>query len=69
MQDNKFITLTELKDKAQEQWQTFNDLTEYKAYLLDKGNTKEAERVEDSINYVNAKWGVLQDLIEELENN
>lgn len=68
MQDNKIITLAELKKKAQEQWQIFNDMIEYKRELLDAGKTNEAERVQDTIDYVNAKWAMLDDLVEELEN-
>lgn len=68
MQGNKFITLEELKQKAQAEWQTFNEMIEYKRILLDEGKKAQAESVQKTIEYVNAKWAMLDDLIEELES-
>ena len=68
MQDNKTITLTELKQKAEVEWKTYSELVEYQRELLDDGKTTQAKSVQKSINIVNNRWGMLDDLIEELEN-
>jgi hypothetical protein len=65
----KHITLEQLKERREARWNEFNELIEYKRELLDEGQREKASRLQETIDYVNAQWAELDNLIEELENN
>jgi hypothetical protein len=45
-----------------------NEMIAYKRELLDSGERVKAESVDHTIDWLNARWSMLDDLIEEVEH-
>ena len=69
MSEYKCITLEELKEHEAEEYKTLQDLNRIHADVDKQYNYKKVLSLENSITYQRARWGMLMDLIEELENN
>lgn len=68
MTEHKSISLERLKQKADVTWRSMNEMIAYKRELLDSGERVKAESVDHTIDWLNARWSMLDDLIEELEH-
>ena len=65
----KCITLEELKEHENEEYKTLKFLNELYSDAIKQSSYKEARSLASSIKYQRGKWGMLMNLIEELENN
>ena len=63
----KCITLTELKNRERKEYSFLNELSEIKYEYKKNGNIERAEALEDAVRYQRGRWGMMSDLIEELE--
>ena len=68
MTEHNSISLERLKQKADVTWRSMNEMIAYKRELLDLGERVKAESVDHTIDWLNARWSMLDDLIEELEH-
>ena len=64
----KCITLEELKERENEEYKTLQFLNEMYSDAVKRSSYKEAKSLASSIYYQRGKWGMLMNLIEELED-
>ena len=73
LQDNinniKFVTLLDLKDLERKLYADFRVMTAWRIELQEKGENKKANEVKKTEDYMSARWGMISDLIEAIENN
>ena len=61
------LTLDYLRDREREEYDTLRELDEMRTHYLKEGNHRLADSVMNSISHQRARWGMIVDLIEEME--
>ena len=63
------IDLEDLAKKEKEEYETLNTLSAIRYDYEKEGKLELARSIEDSVKYQRGRWGMLKDLIEELEED
>ena len=73
MQNNinniKFVTLLDLKELERRLYADFRDMSSWRLELQEKGENKKANEIKKTEEYMRTRWGMINDLIEAVENN
>ena len=64
----RVLTIDYLKAKEREEYNTLRELDEMRVHYIKEGNHRLSDSCLQSISHQRARWGMLLDLIEEMEN-
>lgn len=66
MQDNKAITLEQLKELERAEYNTLEELQRMQFEYEREGNERMANITKDSVQWTRGRWGMIVDIIENL---